>query len=508
MGEAHSRVTGAMDSSPPSPCNMRFLEKAAGDMSDQFDLIVIGGGSGGLAAAKRATEYGARVALIESGRLGGACVNVGCVPKKVMWNAADLSAGLHDAPEYGFRLPHGSANRAASEGIASGDGLAPGSSGLVRDGFDWPLMKSKRDAYVLRLNGIHESLLAARKVELVRGHGRFLDAHTLMAAERRLTARHIIIATGSRPTVPAVAGAELGITSDGFFDLEERPERVAVVGSGYIAIEVAGILNALGSKTTLVLRGETCLRGFDAMIGQATLKILRDDGVEVATNAWPDGLARNADGTLELAARDGRRLKPFDTVIWAIGRSAVADNLDLDRAGVRVDADGYIPTDKFQVTNVEHIYAIGDVIGKSAQLTPVAIAAGRRLSDRLFGGMPDRYLDYNNIPTVVFGHPPIGTVGMTEAAARSQYGDEAVKVYTASFVPMYYALTSRKPRCDMKLVTVGPEQRVVGVHIVGDGADEMLQGFAVAVRMGATKQDFDDTVAIHPTVAEELVTMR
>jgi glutathione reductase (NADPH) len=468
---------------------MRFLAKAAGDMSDQFDLIVIGGGSGGLAAAKRATEYGARVALIESGRLGGACVNVGCVPKKVMWNAADLGAGLHDAPEYGFRL-------------------ATGSAGQAGDGFDWPLMKRKRDAYVLRLNGIHESLLAARKVELVRGHGRFLDAHTLMAAERRLTARHIIIATGSRPTVPAVSGAELGITSDGFFDLEDRPARVAVVGSGYIAIEVAGILNALGSKTTLVLRGETCLRGFDAMIGQSTLKILQDDGVEVATNAWPDGLGRSADGTLELATRAGTRLKPFDTVIWAIGRSAVADNLDLARAGVKVDADGYIPTDKYQVTNVEHIYAIGDVIGKSAQLTPVAIAAGRRLSDRLFGGMTGRYLDYSNIPTVVFGHPPIGTVGLTEAAARTQYGDEVVRVYTASFVPMYYALTSRKPRCDMKLVTAGPEERVVGVHIVGDGADEMLQGFAVAVRMGATKQDFDDTVAIHPTVAEELVTMR
>ena len=451
-------------------------------MSDQFDLIVIGGGSGGLAAAKRAAEYGARVVLIESGRLGGACVNVGCVPKKVMWNAADIGAGLHDAPEYGFRV-------------------AP-------DGYDWPLMKKKRDAYVLRLNGIHESLLAARKVELVRGFGRFLDPHTVLAAERRLTARHIIIATGSRPAVPAINGAELGITSDGFFDLEDRPARVAVVGSGYIAIEVAGILNTLGSRTTLVLRGETALRGFDSMIGQSTLKILRDDGVECATNAWPNGLARNADGTLELEARDGRRLKPFDTVIWAIGRGPVADNLGLDRAGVKVDADGYIPTDKYQVTSAEHIYAIGDVIGKTAQLTPVAIAAGRRLSDRLFGGMPDRYLDYSNIPTVVFGHPPIGTVGLTEAAAREQYGDEATTVYTSSFVPMYYALTSRKPRCDMKLVTVGPEKRVVGVHIVGDGADEMLQGFAVAVRMGATKQDFDDTVAIHPTVAEELVTMR
>lgn len=456
-------------------------------MSDQFDLIVIGGGSGGLAASKRAAEYGARVVLIESGRLGGACVNVGCVPKKVMWNAADLAAGLHDAPEYGFRL--------------------------AMDGHDWPLMKQKRDGYVLRLNGIHESLLAKYKVELVRGHGRFLDAHTVLVADRKLTAKHIMIATGSKPLVPAIPGAELGITSDGFFDLEQRPGRVAVAGSGYIAIEVAGILNSLGSKTTLVLRTERALKEFDAMIGQATLKILRDQGVEVATGAVPEALARNADGTLELDVRDGRRLKPFDTLIWAVGRGPVTHDLGLENigglenGGVRLDSNGYITTDRYQVTSVAHIYAIGDITGH-AQLTPVAIAAGRRLSDRLFGGMPDRYLDYHNIPTVVFGHPPIGTVGLTEAQARDQYGDAAVTVFTSSFVPMYYAMTAIKPRCDMKLVTVGPEQRVVGVHIVGDGADEMLQGFAVAVRMGATKQDFDDTVAIHPTVAEELVTMR
>ena len=224
------------------------LLEVLGDMSDQYDLVVIGGGSGGLAAAKRAAEYGARVALVESGRLGGACVNVGCVPKKVMWNAADLAAGLHDAPEYGFRV--------------------------TRDGHDWPLMKEKRDAYVLRLNGIHESLLAKYKVELVRGHGRLLDAHTVQAADRTLHAKHILVATGSQPLVPAISGAELGITSDGFFELEDRPQRVAVVGSGYIAIEVAGILAALGSKTTLVLQDESCLKEFDAMIGQCTLKNL------------------------------------------------------------------------------------------------------------------------------------------------------------------------------------------------------------------------------------------
>ncbi|HEY0340010.1 MAG TPA: FAD-dependent oxidoreductase, partial [Steroidobacteraceae bacterium] len=228
---------------------------------------------------------------------------------------------------------------------------------------------------------------------------------------------------------------------------------------------------------------------------------------DVVTSAWPEALARNADGALELTVRDGRRLAPFDTVIWAIGRGPVSDGLGLDNAGVALDAYGYVTTDKYQVTNVPNIFSVGDITGR-AQLTPVAIAAGRRLSDRVFGGMTNRHLDYTNIPTVVFGHPPIGTVGMTEAAAREEFGDAAVTVFSSSFVPMYYALTSVKPRCDMKLVTVGPEQRVVGVHIVGDGADEMLQGFAVAVRMGATKKDFDDTVAIHPTVAEELVTMR
>lgn len=450
-------------------------------MSEQFDLIVIGGGSGGLAASQRAAEYGARVVQIESGRLGGACVNVGCVPKKVMWNAADLAAGLHDAVDYGFRL--------------------------TTAGFDWPLLKAKRDEFVLRLNGIYENNLARRKIELVRGRAHFIDAHTVRAADRNFTARHIIIATGSRPLSPAIAGAELAITSDSFFDLPERPERVAVVGSGYISIELTGIFAALGSKTTLVLRGESALNEFDAMIGQATLKILRDEGVEVVTNAWPQSLERNADGTLELEVRDGRRLQPFDSVLWAIGRAPVVEELGLERAGVKLDAYSFITTDKYQATSAAGIYAIGDITGR-ALLTPVAIAAGRRLSDRLFGGMPERFLDYANIPTVVFGHPPIGTVGLTEQAARDEFGAQAVTVYKSSFVPMYYAMTKIKPRCDMKLVTVGPEQRVVGVHIVGPGADEMLQGFAVAVRMGATKQDFDDTVAIHPTSAEELVTMR
>ena len=451
-------------------------------MADEFDFVVIGAGSGGLAAGQRAAEYGAKVAIVEPAPLGGTCVNLGCVPKKVMWNAADIADSLEDAADYGFRL-------------------GPAES------HDWPLLKSKRDAYVARLNGIYESNLAKRHIEVVRGLGTFVDGRTVAVGGRKLTAPHILIAVGGRPMLPAITGAELGITSDGFFGLEKRPDRVAVVGSGYIAIELAGILASLGAKSTLVLRGHKALKDFDSMLGECMIKTMRDEGIEVATGAWPQALEPMVTGGLELLARDGRRLAPFDAVIWAIGRVPAIDGLGLELAGVDLDEYGFIVTDKYQLTSGAGIYAVGDVTGR-AQLTPVAIAAGRRLSDRLFGGQPDRYLDYTNIPTVVFGHPPIGTVGLTEEAARAQYGDAAVTVFRSGFVPMYHAMTTRKPRTDMKLVTVGPEKRVVGVHVIGPGADEMIQGFAVAVRMGATKQDFDDTVAIHPTSAEELVTMR
>jgi glutathione reductase (NADPH) len=450
-------------------------------MMSEFDLIVIGGGSGGLAAAQRAAEYGARVALVESHRLGGTCVNVGCVPKKVMWNAADLAEGLRDAPDYGFALTPGE--------------------------HDWALLKEKRDAYVLRLNGIYEANLAKRGVTLIRGRARFVDGRTVTVAGSSLSAPHIIIATGGRPLLPAIPGAELGITSDGFFDLPGRPERVAIVGSGYIAVELTGIFAALGSSVTLILRGETMLKHFDSMIGESMQRILRDQGVNIVTQAWPSALECDSGGNLVLSLREGGRLEPFDCLVWAIGRAPAVEELGLDRAGVELDAYGFIVTDKYQTTSADGLYAIGDVTGR-APLTPVAIAAGRRLSDRLFGGKADRHLDYRNIPTVVFGHPPIGTVGLSEQAARDDYGDEAVTIFKSSFIPMYHALTTAKPRCDMKLVTVGPEKRVVGVHVVGPGADEMMQGFAVAVRMGATKEDFDDTVAIHPTSSEELVTMR
>ncbi len=444
-----------------------------------FDLICIGGGSGGLACAQRAAEYGAKVAVIEPKPLGGTCVNVGCVPKKVMWNAASLALGIADAADYGFEVSAG--------------------------GSDWALLKSKRDAYVTRLNGIYERNLNAKGVAYIKGTARFLDAHTVEVGDRRLSARHVVIATGGHPTLPPLPGAELGISSDGFFALDARPKRVAVVGSGYIASELAGAFHELGADVEMFIRKDHLLTHFDSMLGKSLKREMSALGVKIHDHVVPKGVRENA-GLRTLLAEDGREFGGFDCLLWAIGRQPNVAGLELERAGVAVDESDFVVTDAFQNTNVAGVYAVGDVTGRAA-LTPVAIAAGRRLSDRLFGGKTDRHLNYDMIPTVVFTHPPIGTVGATEAEARAQYGD-AVKVYVADFTPMYHALTVRKSHTDMKLVCVGAEQRIVGCHIIGAGADEMLQGFAVAMRMGATKRDFDDTVAIHPTSAEELVTMR
>lgn len=451
--------------------------------SDQFDLISIGGGSGGLACAQRAAEHGAKAAVVESGRLGGTCVNVGCVPKKVMWNAAGIAQSLSDAADYGF-------GSAADGGGAGGD---------------WAVLKKKRDAYIARLNAIYAKSLAAKGVAHVPGRARFLDAHSVEVDGRRLEAAHVVIATGGYPDVPRVPGAELGITSDGFFELEHRPQRVAIVGSGYVACELASAFHALGSEAELFIRKDNLLTHFDAMLGKSLMREMLADGLAIHTGVVPAAVLDDS-GRRTLAAADGREFGGFDCVLWAIGRSPDVAGLELRAAGVGLDARGFVATDEFQNTSVEGVYAIGDVTGRAA-LTPVAIAAGRRLSDRLFGGKRDRRLSYEMIPSVVFTHPPIGTVGLSEAEARAAHGD-AVKVYVADFTPMYHAITTRKSRTDMKLVCVGAQERIIGCHIIGAGADEMLQGFAVAIRMGATKRDFDDTVAIHPTSAEELVTMR
>ncbi len=448
---------------------------------ERFDYLVIGAGSGGIASARRAAQYGARVAVIEQGRLGGTCVNVGCVPKKVMWNAGHIAETLDAAAAYGFSVQ--------------------------RQGFDWGGLVAAREAYIRRLNSIYADNLAGSGVTLVKGVARFVDADRITVDGAELSAEHILIATGGRPEVPDLPGASLGITSDGFFALTQMPRRTLVIGAGYIAVELAGVLQALGGEATLAVRGERPLRAFDPLLGETLAQAMRDQGPTLETGFVPAALARQVGG--ELVARDagGRELGPFDSVIWAVGRSPNTDGLALEAVGVGLDTRGYIETDEWQQTSGERIFAVGDVTGRAA-LTPVAIAAGRRLSDRLFGGMSERRLDYDNIPTVVFSHPPIGTVGLSEPAARDKYGDDAVKVYQSRFTDMYYALGEHKPKTAMKLVTAGTQERIVGCHAIGRGADELIQGFAVAVKMGACKKDLDDTVAIHPTAAEEMVLMR
>jgi len=449
-------------------------------MKRHYDLLAIGGGSGGLSAAERAAMYGKKAAVIEMGKMGGTCVNVGCVPKKVMWNAASIAHALRDARGYGFDV-------------------------MVND-FDWETLVKGREDYIQGINDWYGNYLTDSNIDWLKGEARFVDAHTLEVNGERYSAEHIVIAPGGKPMIPDIPGAELGINSDGFFALTEQPKRVAVVGAGYIAVELAGLLNALGSEVDLMLRRQHFLSTFDAMLRETLMEEMVNDGVNILPNINLEKVEKEEDGTLTLYCQSGHIMKGFDTLVWAIGREPLTANLNLDAAGVIINEQGYIPTDEFQNTNVPGVYAVGDVTGR-AQLTPVAIAAARRLGDRLFNNQPERRLEYENIPTVMFSHPPIGTVGLTEGEAREIHG-EAVKVYQTRFTPMYHALTPHKTRTAMKLVCVGVQEKIVGIHLIGHGIDEMLQGFAVALKMGATKKQFDDTVALHPTSAEELVTMR
>ncbi|RAT67394.1 glutathione-disulfide reductase [Lonsdalea populi] len=450
-------------------------------MTKHYDYLAIGGGSGGIASINRAAMYGKKCALIEAKYLGGTCVNVGCVPKKVMWHAAQIAEAIHHyGPDYGFDV--------------------------TVNGFNWDTLVKNRSAYIDRIHHSYDNVLGKNQVEVIRGFARFVDAHTVAVNGETITADHILIATGGRPTLPDVPGAQYGISSDGFFELDALPRRVAVVGAGYIAVEIAGVLNALGAETHLFVRKYAPLRQFDPLIVETLVEVMKAEGPSLHTESTPKAVVKNADGSLTLQLEDGKT-QTVDCLVWAIGRQPATDNLNLEAAGVALDDRGYVKVDKFQNTNVPCIYAVGDNTG-AVELTPVAVAAGRRLSERLFNNKPNEHLDYSNIPTVVFSHPPIGTVGMTEPQARAKYGDEQVKVYQSSFTAMYTAVTQHRQPCRMKLVCVGPEEKVVGVHGIGFGVDEMLQGFAVAVKMGATKQDFDNTVAIHPTGAEEFVTMR
>lgn len=448
-------------------------------MSNDYDFIVIGGGSGGIASAKRAAEFGARVLLVENGRLGGTCVNVGCVPKKVMWNTAEIQSALNLAPDYGFEIGETT--------------------------FNWPRIKQARDAYVKKLNGIYQRNLDSANVVVIEGTARFTSNHEVEIDGTSYVADHILIATGGRPSIPDVPGAGLGISSDGFFELEQQPKRPLVIGAGYIAVELAGVMQALGSEVSVMLRYDRLIRSFDHSLGELLMGQMENNGIRFFKISDLRSLCED-DTSIGFELKSGERETGFDCIIWAVGRDANIDSLTLDKTGIAVDKRGFIEIDKHQNTSVSGVYAVGDVTDRPP-LTPVAIKAGRQLSERLFNNKPDAALDYGCVPTVVFSHPPIGTVGLSEELARERFGDE-VRVYESRFINLRYGVSEHKPPTLVKLIVRGDDEKVIGCHIIGDGADEMLQGFAVAVKMGATKQDFDDTIAIHPTASEELVTLK
>ena len=450
-------------------------------MVKEYDYIVIGGGSGGIASANRAAMHGAKVILFEGKEVGGTCVNVGCVPKKVMWYGAQVAETLHRyAGEYGFDV--------------------------TINKFDFAKLKANRQAYIDRIHGSYERGFDSNGVERVYEYARFVDPHTVEVAGERYTAPHILIATGGHALYPNIPGSEYGITSDGFFELDEVPKRTAVIGAGYIASEVAGVLNALGSDTHLFVRKDRPLRTFDKDIVDVLVDEMAKSGPTLHTHANVTEVVKNADDSLTISFDNGETIT-VDCLIWAIGRAANTSGFGLEKTGVKLTEKGTIYSDEFENTSVPGIYALGDVTGK-LDLTPVAVKAGRQLSERLFNNKADAKLDYTDVATVVFSHPVIGSVGLTEEKAIAKYGAENIKVYKSSFTPMYTALGDNRQPSTMKLVTLGEDEKIIGLHGIGYGVDEMIQGFSVAIKMGATKADFDNTVAIHPSGSEEFVTMR
>ena len=448
-----------------------------------FDLIVLGAGSGGLAAAFRAAGHGAKVALIGEGPLGGTCVNVGCVPKKAMWLAADLAHRLALAPALGFAMPE------------------------PLPALDWLAFVAHRQRYITNIHASYQQRLDKAGIALLPQRGRLVAADTVECGDGvHLRAPHILLATGGRPQRPDIPGAELGIDSDGFFHLCSAPRRVAIVGAGYIAVELAGVLQALGSHVELFVRKRRLLESFDEDVTAQLVEDQRQHGIHTHFGCTLTSLRHDAADRVVLRDAAGRDSEGFDTLVFATGRRPASDGIGLEALGVAMDPRGHVLVDEFQRTSVPGIHAVGDVTPAVA-LTPVAIAAARRLMDRLFGGQPDARLDYSDIATVVFTHPPIGKIGLSESEARALHGD-AVRVYRAGFRPMLHALADSPQRSLFKLVCVGDDERVVGIHLLGEAADEILQGFAVAMKRGLHKRDLDDTVAIHPTSAEELVLMR
>ena len=447
----------------------------------EYDIIAIGGGSGGSATMNRAAMHGAKAAVIEGNIIGGTCVNVGCVPKKVMWYGAQVSETLKNyAADYGYTIGETS--------------------------FDFKTLRKNREAYIERSRQAFSNNFNRNGVDYIEGYARFVDKNTVEVNGEHIRAKHIVIATGSYAFIPNVPGSELGGTSDDVFAWEELPESVSIIGAGYIAVELAGVLHALGVKTDLFVRKGGPLRGFDQGIVEVLVEEMKKNGQPLHTHKVPQKLEKLDNGDIQIYFEDGTT-HTSQKVIWAVGRKANIQQLNLEAAGVELTERGFIQVDEYQNTTTPGIYALGDVSGEK-ELTPVAIKAGRTLAERLFNGKTDAKMDYELIPTVVFSHPAIGSIGLTQEQAEAKYGAENIKVYQSTFAGMYSAITVHRQMTKLKLITLGEEEKVIGLHGIGEGIDEMIQGFGVAVKMGATKADFDATVAIHPTASEEFVTMR
>ena len=442
----------------------------------QVDLFVIGGGSGGVRAARIAAGYGAKVAIAESGRFGGTCVNVGCIPKKLFSYAAHWREEFEIAQAYGW------------------------TTGEPK--FDWPTLLKNKDKEIARLNAVYERVLSVAGVEIIRGRAAVVDPHTVELAGKRFRAKHILIATGSYPVIPPIPGGELAITSDQAFHLERLPKRALVVGGGYIALEFASILHGLGVKTTLSYRGKRLLRGFDAELGERIAEEMTHKGLTIHFGGEPASIIQHPD-CLEVCYTDGPHQKT-DLVLFATGRKPNTAKLGLEAAGVKLAPDGAIVVDRYSKSSVDSIHAIGDVTNR-INLTPVATAEAMWLARTLFRNEPTP-VDHENVPTAVFAHPNLATVGLSEEKARERHGE--LDIYKAYFRPLKLTLTEKKERVFMKLVVERKSQRVLGAHMIGLDAGEVIQGVAIAIKMGATKAQFDATLGIHPTVAEEFVTMR
>jgi len=447
-------------------------------MSHDFDLFVIGAGSGGVRAARFAAGFGARVAVAESRYLGGTCVNVGCVPKKLLVYGAHFTEDFEQAAGFGWSL--GEAN------------------------FDWPTLIANKNREIQRLNGIYRNLLVNSGVSLLEGHARILGPHQVEVNGQAYSAGHILIATGGWPQLPDIPGKELAISSNEAFHLQQLPRRVLVVGGGYIAVEFASIFHGLGAQTSLLYRGEMFLRGFDGAVRRHLREELDKKGLDLQFSSDIERIERLADGSLLATLRDGRELAT-DCVFYATGRRPMLDNLGLENTAVELDERGFIRVDEQYQTREPSVLALGDVIGR-VQLTPVALAEGMAVARRLFRPEEYRPVDYRNIPTAVFSLPNIATVGLSEEQARAE--GYQVKIFESRFRPMKLTLTDSQERTLMKLVVDADSDRVLGCHMVGPEAGEIIQGLAVAIKAGATKQIFDETLGIHPTAAEEFVTLR